>query len=72
MVWHQTPPENVDPVPSAVIGQKVAIVPVISVAKKGPCPPVAALGYMVRNIRKNNAGEAGHAWKLTKIKQRVN
>ena len=45
--------------------------PVIRVAEKRPRPSVAALGHMVRNMRKNDAGEASHVTKLTGIEVRV-
>jgi hypothetical protein len=50
-----------------MLGQKVAIASVIRVAEKRPRPPVAALGYVVRNMWEDNAGEAGHAARLTVV-----
>jgi hypothetical protein len=55
-----------------MIGQKVAVAPVIRVAEKRPRPPVAALGYVVRNMWKDDAGETSHAVRLTAIEVPVN
>jgi hypothetical protein len=54
-----------------MLGQKVAVAPVIRVAEKRPRPPVTALGYMVRNMWKDDAGETSHAARLTVIEGRV-
>jgi hypothetical protein len=50
-----------------MLGQKVAVAPVIRVAEKRPRPPVTALGYMVRNMWKDDAGETSHAVRLTVV-----
>jgi len=71
VVRHQTPSPNADPVPSAMVGQKVAIAPVIRIAEKRPHPPVTTLGHVVRNMWKDDAGEASHAVRLTAIEVRV-
>ena len=54
-----------------MVGQKVAIAPVIRIAEKRPRPPVTTLGHVVRNMWKDDAGEASHAVRLTAIEVRV-
>ena len=60
VVGHQHPSPDLDAGRARVLGQKIAIEPIVFVAEKRARPPVAALGDVVRDSRKHRAGKTGH------------
>jgi len=60
MVGHQHPRPHLDPGRRRVLGQQLAIEPIVAITEEGPRAAIAALGHVVGKAGKDGAGEAGH------------
>jgi len=60
MVGHQHPRPHLDTVNLGLGAEQITIEAVVVIAEEGLRPTVAALGDVVRNVRKHCAGHACH------------
>ena len=54
------------------LGQQIEIKRIVAVFKECAFTPIAALGYVVRNARKDESWEAGHDIRLEQVRRGVN
>ena len=54
------------------LGQQIEIKRIVAVFKECAFTPIAALGYVVRNARKDESWEAGHDMRLEQVRRGVN
>ena len=60
VVGHQHPSPDFNAGSLCMLGQKIAIEPIVVIAEKCPRPPVTALSDVVRCPRKHSASKASH------------
>jgi hypothetical protein len=69
MVGHETIAPDILAHSPCRIGKQIKIERVIAIFEERALPPIATLGYIVRNAGKDKARETGH-WKILAMNER--